>query len=46
MDVTRRRRYDDALRGLHGLCMWGAKEGLNRLRSIHRVCQILLYIII
>ncbi|XP_064617657.1 guanine nucleotide exchange protein SMCR8-like isoform X2 [Liolophura sinensis] len=31
-----RRRFEEALRGLHELCQWGAKEGLNRLRSIHK----------
>ncbi|XP_070568600.1 guanine nucleotide exchange protein smcr8a-like isoform X2 [Ptychodera flava] len=30
------RRFDQALRTLHQLCEWGAKEGLNRLRKIHR----------
>ena len=32
-----RRRFDKALRTLHELCQWGAKDGLNRLRSIHKV---------
>ncbi|XP_006825462.1 guanine nucleotide exchange protein smcr8a-like, partial [Saccoglossus kowalevskii] len=30
------RRFDKALRTLHELCNWGAKEGLNRLRKIHK----------
>jgi len=31
-----RRCFDRTLRTLHQLCQWGAKEGLTRLRSIHR----------
>jgi hypothetical protein len=32
-----RRRFDKALRTLHELSLWGAKEGLNGLRNILRV---------
>ncbi|XP_046368908.2 guanine nucleotide exchange protein SMCR8-like isoform X2 [Haliotis rufescens] len=31
---NRRKKFDSALRGLHELCSWGAKEGLKKLRCI------------
>lgn len=33
---TSHRRFDNPLRSLHELCPWGAKDGLNRLRCIHK----------
>ncbi|CAH1799242.1 unnamed protein product [Owenia fusiformis] len=36
MKCSNRRVFDTSLRNLHGLCNWGAKEGLNRLRSVHK----------
>ena len=32
-----RRRFDKALRTIHELCQWGAKEGLKMLSNIHKV---------
>ncbi|KAH3729469.1 guanine nucleotide exchange protein smcr8a-like isoform X2 [Dreissena polymorpha] len=31
--IRGKRRFDRSLRGLHELCSWGAKEGLQRLRT-------------
>ncbi|XP_052811637.1 uncharacterized protein LOC128239173 [Mya arenaria] len=31
--IRGKRRFDRSLRGLHELCSWGAKEGLQRLRA-------------
>ncbi|XP_067675882.1 guanine nucleotide exchange protein smcr8a-like [Haliotis asinina] len=31
---NRRKKFDSALRGMHELCSWGAKEGLKKLRCI------------
>ena len=32
-----RRRFDRALRTIHELCQWGAKEGIKMLTNIHKV---------
>ena len=40
---TTKKRFEKALRTLHELCMWGAKDGINRLRSLHKVYTCLLW---
>jgi len=35
--IRGKRRFDRSLRGLHELCSWGAKEGLQRLRAFREV---------
>ncbi|XP_052087227.1 guanine nucleotide exchange protein smcr8a-like [Mytilus californianus] len=36
VEITKGRKFDLHLRGLHELCSWGAKEGLQRLRHIYQ----------
>ncbi|KAK2169296.1 hypothetical protein LSH36_11g03103 [Paralvinella palmiformis] len=42
---TTKRRFEKSLRTLHELCMWGAKEGLNRLRNLHKYFSRDLYVL-
>ncbi|KAK3801211.1 hypothetical protein RRG08_067267, partial [Elysia crispata] len=35
VETKKAKRFNSALRGLHELCSWGAKEGLKKLRSFH-----------
>ena len=40
VEITKGRKFDLHLRGLHELCSWGAKEGLQKLRHIYQVCSL------
>ncbi|GFN77489.1 Smith-Magenis syndrome chromosomal region candidate 8 [Plakobranchus ocellatus] len=35
VETKKAKRFNSALRGLHELCSWGAKEGLKKLRCFH-----------
>ncbi|XP_076076848.1 uncharacterized protein LOC143047601 isoform X2 [Mytilus galloprovincialis] len=36
VEISKGRKFDLHLRGLHELCSWGAKEGLQKLRHIYQ----------
>ncbi|WAR08169.1 SMR8B-like protein [Mya arenaria] len=38
--IRGKRRFDRSLRGLHELCSWGAKEGLQRLRAFREILRV------
>lgn len=39
VEISKGRKFDLHLRGLHELCSWGAKEGLQKLRHIYQYFQ-------
>lgn len=39
VSLAAKRKFDIHLRGLHELCSWGAKDGLQKLRRIHQFYQ-------
>ncbi|GFS21940.1 smith-Magenis syndrome chromosomal region candidate 8 [Elysia marginata] len=39
VETKKAKRFNSALRGLHELCSWGAKEGLKKLRSFYEYCK-------
>jgi hypothetical protein len=42
IEISKGRKFDLHLRGLHELCSWGAKEGLQKLRHVYQVSYIII----